>query len=72
MIDPKSDAWMCKEYQNADTNEECSETESEVDSITKDANNTKTVTYENKSVIERMTVSVLPMNEEFTTITESI
>ena len=63
---------MCKECKNEDTGEECSETESEVDLLTKDANNTKTVTYEDKSVIDKLTVSVQPMIEEFTTIAESI
>ena len=72
IINPESEVWMYKECKNEDTYEECSDTESEVESLTKDANNTKPVTYKDKSVIEKMTVSVQPMIKEFTTITESI
>ena len=46
---------MCKECKNdEDTNEERTKNESEIDFLTKYADNTKMVTYGNKSVIEKM------------------
>ena len=67
-IDPDTDAWTCKQCTG-----DASETETEDESVDKDKEHSKSQKKKKgKDVLQEMTVNVQPMNEEFTTITDSV
>ena len=64
-IDPDTDEYKCKKCQDESENPDSSSTDTESD------NSSEKIKDDDKSVMKTMTVSVEPMVEEFTTITES-
>jgi len=67
-IDPDTDAWTCMQCTG-----DASETETEDESVDKDKEHSKSQKKKKgKDVLQEMTVNVQPMNEEFTTITDSV
>ena len=73
-IDPATDAWTCKQCVCDSTLDDDDDTESEKGSVDPNENNNHEpiVKKKEKEVIEEMTVSITPMNDEFTTITDSV
>ena len=65
-IDTDTDEYKCKKCEDESENHDSSSTDTESD------NSLEKINDDDKSVMKTMTVSVEPMVEEFTTITESV